>query len=242
MKSEQSLIQAHNCHLAGWAFSQNPFPPLPRRVGTEWSTTEGVNPKSTRLIEQVTILIYVAPQTTSWNSLVENIVDPATCMGSCSSANSRGMPITTQGMLSPHKDPVISGNSGGGVHHWQLVSSCHDSTFWVGVGGGFATWVVSVGFDCLMPQAAVNNPLAWALQLLLWLCSQGIAGSVVSDILEDVILTQMEGGASSWTSALVNVARDSMAHQSSSTLSTSWWGLPGIGGWAFSTQYWRALA
>ena len=35
------------------------------------------------------------PETVFCNSLAENIVDPAICMGSCPLANSRGMPITT---------------------------------------------------------------------------------------------------------------------------------------------------
>ena len=43
-----------------------------------------------------------------------------------------------------------------------------------------------------------------------------------SDACEDVILTQLEGGQSSRTSAFVNKVRGSMAHQRSSMLSTNW--------------------
>ena len=193
----------------------------PRRVGIEQSTTKGVNPKPTSLIEQVTMSIYMAPETASWNSLAENIVDHATHIGSCSLANSGGMHITTQGKLSPCRGLVISTNPGGGVFHQLLVSSCCNSAFWVGAGDGLAAWVVVVGFDCLTLQATTNNPLAQALWFLQQLHSQRIAGSTGSDILEHMTLTQLEGGASSRISASVNMVRGSMACWSSSTLSAS---------------------
>ena len=192
-------------------------------------------------MEQVIMSMYVATETTSWNSLAENIVDPTAHMESCTSANSGGTPVTTWGKLSPHRDLVISVKPGGGVHHWLLVSSCCDSTFWVGTGDGLTTQVVVTGFKCPTPWANTNVPLAQALWLLLQLCSQDIWGSTGSNVWEDLILTQWEGGASSRTSALVNVVKGSMACQSSSMLSTSWWGLPGGSSWLFSTQYCRAL-
>ena len=95
---------------------------------------------------------------------------------------------------------------------------------------------MAVGFDCPMAQAAINNPLVWALWLLLWLCSQDVGGFTGSDILEDVILTQLGVRLLSRTSAWVNKVRGSMAYWSSSTLFNSWWGLPGVGGWAFSAH------
>ena len=214
----------------------------PRRVDIEWSTTEGVTPKPTRLMEQVIMLIYFVPETTSWNSLAEDIVDPTTCMGSCTSANSGGTPVTTWGKSSPCRDLTISANPGGGVCHWLLVSSYRDSIFWVRRGDGLATWVVAMGFKCPMPWATANVLVAWALQLLLWLCSQEVGGSARSNVQEDMILTPQEGRASSRTSVLVNVVKGSMACQRSSTLSTSWWGSPGSSNWDFSTQYCRALA
>ena len=66
--------------------------------------------------------------------------------------------------------------------------------------------------------------------VLLWLCFLGVGFA----ILEDVILIHLEGRTSSNTSTSVNVVRGSIAHHSSSTLSASWWGSPGVGGWAFS--------
>ena len=66
--------------------------------------------------------------------------------------------------------------------------------------------------------------LSWALQVLLWLHSLGVG----FPFLEDVILTQLEGMMSSRTSSLVNVVRGSIAHQSSITLSMSWWGHLGL--------------
>ena len=59
--------------------------------------------------------------------------------------------------------------------------------------------------------------------------------------LKDVILIQLEGWRSSRTSSSVNVIRGSIAHQSSSTHSASWQGLPGVSGWTFSAQCWEGL-
>ena len=185
----------------------------------EQLTTEGVNPMPTRLIEQVTMLTYVASEAASWNSWAENMVDPAISMGSCSSANSGEMPVTTLGRLFPCRDHAISANPGGGVHQQLMVSSCCGSTFWVGAADGLATWAVDVGFDC--------NTLP---QTILWPKPYGSCCGFVpkklqepmgSNVLEDMILTQLEGGELSRTSTLVNVVRGSMAHQSSSTFSAS---------------------
>ena len=67
----------------------------------EQSTAEGVTPKLTMLIVQVTMLIQIAPDMESWNSWAENIMDPTILMGSCSLANSRGTPMITWVGLSP---------------------------------------------------------------------------------------------------------------------------------------------
>ena len=83
----------------------------------EQAPAEGVYPMPTKLIKQVTMSIHMAPDVASWNSWVKNSVDPAIWMGSCSSANSRGKPVTTLGGLSPCRDCVISANPDGGVHH-----------------------------------------------------------------------------------------------------------------------------
>ena len=98
-----------------------------------------------------------------------------------------------------------------------------------------------MGFDHPTLQAATNAPLARALWLLLQLHSQEVGGSMGSNIHEDMILTQLQGRLLSGTSAPVNEVRGSMTCQSSSMLSTSWQGLPGVSGWAFSAQCWRAL-
>ena len=55
---------------------------------------------------------------------------------------------------------MISMNPGGGVCSWLLVSSCCDSTFWVGVGDGLTIRAEAVGFDHPAPQAAANDCLA----------------------------------------------------------------------------------
>ena len=162
----------------------------PKRVGIEQSPTEGVTPKSTRLMEQVIMSMYVVPNTASWNRLAENNVDPTTLMGSCTSAISRGMPIATWGESSPCRDLTISMNPGGGVCLWLLLTSCCDSTFWVGTGDGLTAQVVAVAFKCPMPWAAINVPLSQALWFLLQLCSQEVGGSMGSDVWEDMILTQ----------------------------------------------------
>ena len=93
----------------------------PRRASIEWSPTEGVTPKPTKLIEQVFMLIYMVPETASWNSLAENNVDPTTHMGSCTSANFGGTPIATWGESSPCGDLAISANPGGvfAIGYWS---------------------------------------------------------------------------------------------------------------------------
>ena len=122
-----------------------------------------------KLIEQVTMLIYVVPDAASWISWVENMVNPAIHMGSCSLASSGGIQLSTLGGSSPCRDLAISTNPGGGVHHWLVVSSCCGSSFWVRVADGLTAWVVAVGLDHLTLQFAKNDPLEQALQLLLWL-------------------------------------------------------------------------
>ena len=104
----------------------------PSSVGIEWSTTEGVTPKLTSLMEQVTMSMSVAHDMESWNSQVENIMDPTILTGSCSSTNTGGTPMNTWGGLSPCRDLVISMNPGG-VCHWLMVSPGCDSIFGVAV-------------------------------------------------------------------------------------------------------------
>ena len=70
------------------------------------STAEGVNLMPTRLIKQVTMLIYMALEAASWNSWVENIVDTAICIRSYSLANSGGMPVTTHGWVIPMQSVI----------------------------------------------------------------------------------------------------------------------------------------
>ena len=69
----------------------------------------------TKLIEQVIMSIYMAPDLASWNSWAENIVDPTIHMKSCSSANSGGISQISLGRLSQCRDHVISTNPGGGL-------------------------------------------------------------------------------------------------------------------------------
>ena len=166
------------------------------------------------------------------------MVDPTIWMGPWSLANSGGMPIATLGRLSPCKDHVISANPGGVmvVNGWYLpVLAPPPGLVQLGdLPSGWWLWPSAILY-CRLPK---NNPLVWGLWLLLWLHSPGEGSS----FLEDVIITHLEGGMSSSTSALVNVVWGSIACHSSSTLSASQWGLPGVGGWAFSAQYCRAFA
>ena len=161
-------------------------------------------------------------------------------MGSCSSTNS-GKHLQPPKEGFPHTGISQYANPGG-VYHWLMVSSGCDSYVW-----GWGDWWTckpgcGCGFGHPMPWVTANAPLAQALQLLLQLHSLVVGGSVGSDVHEDMILIQLEGRLSSRTSTSVNEVRGSMAHQNSSMLSTSWQDMPGIGGWAFSTHYWRALA
>ena len=163
----------------------------------------------TKLIKQGTMSIYMAPDSASWNSWAENMVDPIIHMGSCSSANSGGMPEMSLGRLSPCRDHVISANPGGGVCCQLMVLSSCGYTSWVGAASCLAIWVVAVDLDFPMPWAAENYPLEQALQFLLWLLLPLRTGY---PILDDTILTQLEGVVSPRTSTSVSVVRGSIAH------------------------------
>ena len=158
--------------------------------------------------------------------------------GALTMTNSGGMSVTTWGRLSPCRDHVISANPGRGDGHQWMVSSCLGSTSWAAAAAWLAIWAVVLACNCFLPWTPENDPLTWALQVLLWLHSLGVG----SAILEDIILTQLEGGTLSRTHTSVNVVRDSITHLSSCTLSASWQASPRFGGWAFSTQCWRAFA
>ena len=152
--------------------------------------------------------------------------------------------VLLQGGLYPCKDLAITVNLGEGAS-CQLQHSFHgDSAQWVGAGDGLAAKVVTVGFECPMPWATVNVPLAWDLQLLLWLLSLQFPwlGHASSVGLDRVIICQLDGGLSSSTSMSVKVAKGCMTWHSPCALSANWWGSPRYGGWSFSAQYCRALA
>ena len=145
--------------------------------------------------------------------------------------------MTTCRLNSPHRVLMISTNLGWG--HEDLRCDCCSITFWGGVASSSLP-LVAYGWSLLW--AASRDPFGWAcvLWLQLWLQLQWGSTRVGSASLGKVTSTQLEGAGVERTS--VKVTRDSIAHQSSNTLSTKWRGSPGIGSWAFSAQYWRALA
>ena len=126
-----------------------------------------------------------------------------------------------------------------GCWGWLLDSACHSTTSWVRVACA-VIWAVAVvcGPDHPLPQATKKDPLEWAWQVLLWPYSHCVG----STDLDGMIFTQLEGRTSSWTSSSVKVVSGSIICQSSNTPSVKWQDSLGIGGWAFSAQYWRAFA
>ena len=165
-------------------------------------------------------------------------------MGSCSLASSGGMPITSWDAGHPHA----------GIS-WSLQTLVE--VFTISCTGLLLLWLYLLGWDgwwthCPGWWLWVSNALCHRLlQTYLWhepyssccgFVPEKLGDLAGSDVWDDVILTQCEGGVSSRTSALVNVVKGSMAHWSSSTLSPIWWGSPSGSSWTFSTQYCRALA
>ena len=128
------------------------------------------------------------------------------------------------------------------IGDWAISANPGGGTFYSWVGDGFTTWGATAGFDLPELWTAMKEPWVWALLFLLWLCSQELAGSSGSDVLEDVIFTQCKGASSQRTSSSVNINRGSMASLNSHTHSANHSGWPGMGSWAFSTQNCNALA
>ena len=147
------------------------------------------------------------------------------------------------GWVAPHRDCAISMNPSGGADHQPLSSSHGDSSHWAGTSNGFADQEVAAGFEGPMPWVTVNA--SWH-NLYGFHCGfspsrlpeSGCSGFAS---LDGVIICQLDGRSSPSTSSSVKVVKGSSAWHSSCTSPTNQQGLPGHGGWAFSTQYCRAL-
>ena len=116
------------------------------RAGMRWSSARWTITTPTKFIEHVTILIHMAPKMTSWNSWVENMVDPTIWTGLWSSASSGGTPVPTWG-------GVISSQGLCYFHKpWQRWWSSMDGVFlfllyhWTVAVGLLAIWVVVWAF------------------------------------------------------------------------------------------------
>ena len=131
----------------------------PRRMGIEQSSTKGVTPKPTRLMEQVITSMQAAPDRESQRNQVEDIMDSTIHMVPCSSAGSNGMLVVLQG-VSPCRDHTISANPGGRTSCHPQHSSHGDCACWVGASDRLAAEAVTVGFECPTLWATVNIPLA----------------------------------------------------------------------------------
>ena len=206
-----------------------------------WSPTAGPNPRSTMQRVQLIISRNTSPVVGHWISWVAVTINPIISYGLGGSASSAGIPVVPlQGLHNFHK-PWQRGRG------WHLDSTSHGATSQVRVVCEVIWAVVVVCHTGHISQwAAKRDPLGQAWWLLLWLqshwagsASQGEAGSGGQG---EVISTQLEARASLRTSSSVKETSGSITQQSSTMLSVTWQGSLGTGGWAFSTQYWRALA
>ena len=201
-----------------------------------WSPTTGPGHRSTALRVQLIIFMSISPVVGCWISQFTVSINPIWARDW--PVQLRSIPAMTSGGLSSHRNCAISTNPGGGVRAWLSDFAGCDTTSQVGVVCEVIWAVVTVGgTGHLLPLATNRDLLRCAQWLLLWLWSYW-AGSAGQG---EVISTQLEGKASLRTSSSVKETISSIAWQSSTMLSATWWGLLGTGSWAFSAQYWRTL-
>ena len=165
-------------------------------------SARGTIPTPTKFIKQVTISMHIALEVTSWYNWAEYMMGPTIQTGPCSSANSGGMPVTTQATSSLCRDHAISTNPGRVDGHWWMVPSHFGSTSWAAAVGLLTIWAVVEAFGCPSLYTAKNIPLACTWHVLLLLCSLVVG----STDLVGVILTQLDDWRSSKTSSSVTLS------------------------------------
>ena len=110
------------------------------------------SPTSTKLIEHVTMLIHMAPDAEPLSRQADVMEDPIISIGPCSLANSRGMPVTTLGGLSPCRDQAISANPGGvlgiGCQTLPVMAQPPGLEWLVDFSSGWWLWFVALAIPC----------------------------------------------------------------------------------------------